>query len=223
MYKRLNCNEMDELISAYIDNELSQGLDEAVENHLAECENCTKKMSDFKKMSNVIKISGINKGNNIDQDYSETLNPYLENIDMCSFVEENLSEYIDDELSHFDKMKIKKHLKECKFCKKDYETLFELKVSLKKYFDQNLESTFKENDLERIVKRLTVAKFKDYLIVSMASAFVVSMLVWFSFNTLHPQSLNANDGETIQQINLKYKHEEGKVADTEDEEKETEE
>lgn len=212
MYKNLHCEEVNELLSAYMDNELSQGLEEAVELHLDNCAICEKKLYEMEKVSNVIKISAKQQWDKLKDDvFVKKLDKYMDAISECRFTEENLDNYIDKELDSTAETRIKNHLKKCKYCRYDYENLIDFKLSLKNYFDKALDSPLKENDFQQIISKLAKARLFDYLTVSIASIFAVSALVWFSVSTVHPVISNLDNGKAIQNINLKSNSKEHKT------------
>jgi anti-sigma factor RsiW len=207
MYKNLNCLEVKELLSAYMDNELSQGLEEAVEIHVENCESCAETLYEMEKISTIIKTSAKRTEDSLDEDvYAKNLDKYLDTIEDCRFTEDNIDDYIDKELDFESEKKISYHLKRCKYCRYDYENLIELRLSLKNYFNKKVDNSVEENDLEKIISRIAKARLQDYLTMSLASVFVVSIFAWFSVNIVYPKISKLDDSKSIQNINLKYTH-----------------
>jgi predicted anti-sigma-YlaC factor YlaD len=204
MYKNLSCKEVEEVLSAYMDNELSQGLDEAVELHLDNCQACTEKLSELEKIRSIIKISAARQENSFKGNvFVENLSDYLDEIEDCRFVEENIDDYIDKELDSAAETRIRSHLKKCKYCRYDYENLLELRSSLKNYFDKKIDNCTEENELEKIISRIAKARLINYIAVSATCIFAVSVLAWFSVNTIYPSISKLDDGKSIKNINLK--------------------
>ncbi|MFA6990381.1 MAG: anti-sigma factor [Candidatus Gastranaerophilaceae bacterium] len=205
MYKNLSCKEVEELLSTYMDNEISQGLDEAVELHLDNCQSCTEKLSELEKIRSVIRMSASRQENSFKGNvFVENLTEYLDEIEDCQFTEENIDDYIDKELDSSGEMRIRNHLKRCKYCRYDYENLLELRLSLKNYFDKKVDDSLEENDLEKIISRIAKVRLMNYVTASVACIFAVSVLTWFSVNTVYPAISKLDDGKSIKNINLKH-------------------
>lgn len=68
----------------------------------------------------------------------------------CKLVSDNLSAFMDKELDNDFSSEIKKHLCECFECRKKFSKLLKLHYLLKKYFDGETYSDYKENLLNNI-------------------------------------------------------------------------
>lgn len=104
---KLTCAQMDVLITFYIDNELSNALKKQVEEHIKTCATCRAKYDIIKSMLLDLKSSF----NLSDANEREDLNfskDKLTSQHYCMF-KNNLSAYIDNELSNDENIKIKKY------------------------------------------------------------------------------------------------------------------
>lgn len=94
MNKNLTCNQVESLINLYVEGKLSTQMLRCVDLHLINCSHCRKKIEDLKSI--------ISKSDNAkDENFAK------EDIFSVEFIN-NLSAYVDNELTPNDNIKIKK-------------------------------------------------------------------------------------------------------------------
>lgn len=102
----LTCSQMDVLISFYIEGDLSINLKKQVEEHMKNCATCRAKYDIIKSMIEDIKLS-ISENKNINTNNDINLQTKIFSPQYKIF-KNNLSAYIDNELSSDENIKIKK-------------------------------------------------------------------------------------------------------------------
>ena len=104
---KLTCAQMDVLISFYIDGDLSAALKAQVEEHIKNCVTCRAKYDIIKSM-----LSELKNNFNIKEDSSESKTEEKYSTQVTSqqyrLFKNNLSAYIDNELTNDENLKIKK-------------------------------------------------------------------------------------------------------------------
>lgn len=126
--KYLICGELEDQLSAYIDNELDNQMQKTIDQHVSNCKICSVKLSQIKTFSQIINSS-----------QNSLIIPQIKKIDFdllneCKGMDTLISSYIDGEVTNENKIKIEKHLAKCKACYRDYTQLNELTKELKSYF-----------------------------------------------------------------------------------------
>ena len=101
---KLTGAQMDVLISFYLEGELSSALKSQVEEHIKNCAGCKAKFDIIKSM-----LDDLKKDLNLDEDFTEE-SSYKTKVSSQQYrvFKNNLSAYIDNELSSDDNIKIKK-------------------------------------------------------------------------------------------------------------------
>ncbi len=127
--QELNCEQVVTLLTFYIEGKLSRKLSENVEHHLSMCPSCKEK---YIKLSKILEnYAGIK--NKINED-EIVINEEEFNTPQYQVFRDNLSAYIDNELSDDDNLKIKKIAIANPLARKDLENIY--------YFKQILQSSF---------------------------------------------------------------------------------
>ena len=150
---KLTCSQMDVLISFYIEDELCKSLKYQVEEHLKQCSICRAKYDIIKSMLVDIK-------NKVYESDSET--PCLrQGIDDSSnskhyrVFKNNLSAYIDNELSTEENVKIKKFTINNKFARKDLEDSYNIRRLMNESYNKSKEDA-KSDYTKNIMKQLEI-------------------------------------------------------------------
>ncbi len=113
MKKDLTCNQVSALINFYIEGKLNQRLREYINLHIQKCPVCRKKIQELTKILNNYK-----QQKNTKENQEEPLN--------FEFIN-NLSAYMDNELSSSDNIKIKKMTISNPSARKKLETMYKFK------------------------------------------------------------------------------------------------
>lgn len=139
MDKYLTCKQVEFLMKFYIEKKLNSVLYEYVKLHLNNCAECRSKYEALKPSNAKI--------------YSQT---HAEGKDVCtsqrSYIQ-NLSAYVDNELSSEDNIKIKKMTISSPVARKDLETMYSLKRILQASFNKTkmgLKFDFSRNILSKV-------------------------------------------------------------------------
>lgn len=121
MNKELTCNQVAALINFYIDGKLNSRLREYVDLHLAKCPTCRKKIQELQKI--LSKFKQLNQTSN-----SKNIEPLK-----AEFIN-NLSAYMDNELSTNENIRIKKMTISNPNARKELESMYNFrKIALSAY------------------------------------------------------------------------------------------
>ena len=170
---KLTCTQMDVLISFYIDGDLSTALKKQVENHLQNCPSCRAKYDIIKSMlvdlknclSNEEEKSNLAKQPATSQQYRLFKN--------------DLSAYIDNELSEDESIKIKKFTINNKNARKELEDNYNIRKLMNESFKKS-ESEIKKDFSKSILKQLELEDeihSNIHPAVKLIIAFAIAVLV----------------------------------------------
>ncbi len=175
----LTCTQMDVLISFYIEGDLSNSLKAQVEEHLKTCSSCRAKYDIIKTMISDLKKS-INpkpvkeKENNI-SGQKETK--------QYKFFQNELSAYIDNELSCDENIKIKKFTINNPLARKELEDSYNIRKLMSDSFNKTkLDS--KQDFSKSILKQLEIEQddaFDIHPAIKILIVFTVLVLILTSF------------------------------------------
>lgn len=138
MNKKLTCNQVISLLNYYFEGKLNPTLKEYVSLHIENCEHCKKK---FQELQNII-----NK-------YSCPENKFSEENAVSIELKNNLSAYIDNELSYSDNIKIKKYTISNNNARKELELMYKFKKILHsayEYTKKDLKKDYSKNIIKEI-------------------------------------------------------------------------
>ena len=117
---KLSCSQIDILISFYLENELSPCLKQKFEEHLAQCKTCSEKYKIIKTAFSEMRTSTLSEGfDNSNDNYHTTSH--------CNILDTKISEYIDNELSNDENIKIKKFTITNKLARKELEDSYNIR------------------------------------------------------------------------------------------------
>lgn len=132
------CEDIKALISAYIDNELSNDEYIKVKNHLKECKSCLSNYNELKNLSLMFK-KNCGKNNACKNLANKAIKKALDTNEIkCEKVLSLLSPFIDGEISVSEYYEVEKHLNNCLKCKRKYNSLLKLSKSVKTAFNGNV-------------------------------------------------------------------------------------
>lgn len=171
----LTCAQMDVLISFYIDDELSSVLKKQVEEHLKNCATCRAKYDIIKTMICDLKTDLGLKQNN------EPENLYKTQVTSKQYglFKNNLSAYIDNELSIDENVKIKKFTINNIQARKDLEDSYNIRKLMNDSFNKT-KTDAKQDFSKNILKKLEIEKDDIFVIhpaIKILSIFTISVLI----------------------------------------------
>lgn len=151
---KLTCSQMDVLISFYIEGDLSSALKTQVEDHLKDCSSCRTKFEIIKTM-----ISDLKNNLEINENFSKfktsTNHTLLKDSKQYNFFKENLSSYLDNELSSEDNIKIKKFTINNLQARKDLEDSYNIRKLMNESFKKAQQDS-KQDYSKNILKQLEI-------------------------------------------------------------------
>ncbi len=139
------CEDIKALISAYIDNELSNDEYIKVKNHLKECKSCLSSYNELKNLSLMFKKNCLKNNTCKNLANKAAKKAFDKNEIKCEKVFFLLSSFIDGEISVCEYYEVENHLKNCLKCKRKYNNLVKLSKAVKGAFNSNI---IKENVVE---------------------------------------------------------------------------
>ena len=175
---KLTCSQMDVLISFYIDGDLSSSLKSQVEEHIKNCASCRAKYDIIKNMLVDLK-------NNFN--YEEKASGDKKEEKFCTKVtsqqyrlfKDNLSAYIDNELTNDENLKIKKFAINNSNARDDLESVYNIRRIMNDSFKKTKAEA--KSDFSKSV--LNQLEFEDeavsgfHPVIKLIFAFVIIVLV----------------------------------------------
>lgn len=149
MKKSLDCKKVLSLLSLFIDNKLDIETSYAVETHLLKCGECYKK---YLEMKDIITNLHFEYEKLIDE-FNKIENQNLFNIREYDSFYNNISPYIDNELSYDDGIKFRKYLVNSKPARKELAKAYNLMNNIKQSVSK-FKNSLNINYSKKIVKRL---------------------------------------------------------------------
>ena len=177
---KLTCGQMDILISFYLENELSPCLRQQFEEHLRECKSCGSKFEMIKTMFSEMRNKTCSEGFN--DNYGTKVH---ENI-----FSTKLSEYIDNELSGDENIKIKKFTITNQKARKELEDSYNIRRLMSDSYKKT-KADAKQDFTKSILKQLELEEAAQagfhpaisLLIVFTVTVLVVTTVVLLSLNS----------------------------------------
>ena len=163
----ITCAQMDVLISFYIEGDLSSVLKTKVEEHLKKCSNCRAKYEIIKTMIDDLKETFDDK------------EEIFANNNQYRLFKNNLSAYVDNELSADENIKIKKYTINNKKARKELEDTYSIKKLMNDSFSKT-KSEAKQDFSRSVMKQLDLAcenNLSFHPLLKVAIAFVMTVLV----------------------------------------------
>lgn len=167
----ISCSQMDVLLSFYADGDLSTTLRRKVEEHLNNCSVCRAKYEIIKSMFEEMKL-GADIRKNINCEPEENCRQY-------KFFRNKLSEYIDNELSGDENVKIRKFTINNKQARKELEDNYTIRKLMSDSFNKT-KNDMKYDFSGNIVRQLAPEfhnRFIKRSISQIALAFIATVLV----------------------------------------------
>ena len=163
----ITCAQMDILISFYIENDLSKALKKKVEEHLKRCSICRAKYDIIKSMLNDMRSTVEEKEEVCTNGNSQ-----------YRVFQNNLSAYVDNELTNDENIKIKKYTINNKKARKELEETYNIKRLMNDAFKKT-KSDIKQDFSRSIMKQLELRDEKSlsfHPVLKVAIAFVMTVL-----------------------------------------------
>lgn len=168
---KITCAQMDVLISFYIEGDLSKALREKVEEHLKECSACRCKYDIVKTMIKELHESVNEKEEGV---YSTGVS------NQYRVFKNNLSAYVDNELSQDDSIKIKKFTISNKNARKELEDTYNIRKLMNDSF-QKTKLDAKQDFSRNVLRQLDLGEAECNLgfhpVLKVAIAFVFTVLI----------------------------------------------
>lgn len=173
---QLTCAQMDVLISFYIEEDLSKALKKQVEEHLKQCPTCRAKYDIIKSMLEDLKNSF---------DREEEILPLQDSIkepvtsQQYRVFKNNLSAYIDNELTNEENIKLKKFAINNKKARKDLEDSYNIRKLMGDSF-RKVKAESRHDFSKNILKQLELeeeATLGIHPVIKLIIAFTISVLV----------------------------------------------
>ena len=167
----ITCAQMDVLLSFYVEGGLSRSLKNQIEEHLKTCSVCRAKYDIIKSMLNDIKDAV-----EID-DYKKT-DEYTDSKPFAAF-KTKLSEYIDNELSSDENIKVKKYTISNKKARNELENFYNLRKIMNNTYKKS-KNDIKEDFSKKIMKQIVPNYNESYIfnpIIKAGAAFVLTVLI----------------------------------------------
>ncbi len=174
--QELNCNQVMTLMTFFIEGKLSSKLMASVEYHLSICADCRQKYMKLKKiLDNFSEIK-----NKIDNDCAEIDEKFYDNPQYKVF-KENLSAYIDNELSDEENIRIKKIAIANPLARKDLENIYAFKQLLQSSFSRT-KNSMKNDFVKKTLNKLSIKEDSDndhqfYKIITVFAGIMTFILV----------------------------------------------
>lgn len=158
MNGKLNCNQVVTLLTFYIENKLDLNLSRSVQEHLNTCPDCMEK---YKKLRRILEnFSAIKtKITQEEQDIEQYNNQQYQRF------KENLSAYIDNELTDNENIKIKKIAISNPLARRDLEEFYAFKKLLSSSFNKTkneLKYDYSKKTLEKMFEKEETNAIKPF-------------------------------------------------------------
>ena len=172
----ITCAQMDVLISFYLEGDLSKQLKTKVEEHLKKCSVCKTKYEIIKSMLNDLRNS-FNDDENLQlKDNCKSNSKTLSH--QYRIFKNNLSAYMDNELSSDENLKIKKFAINNQNARKDLEDAYNIRKLMNDSFSKT-KGNVKQDFARNIVKQLDPNDENNlgfHPVLKYAAAFVFTVL-----------------------------------------------
>lgn len=174
---KLTCAQMDVLITFYIDGDLSFSLKKQVEEHMKSCASCRAKYDIVKSMVLDLKTS-LNLENDVNLDKNQSFNTKVTSQHYRLF-KNNLSAYIDNELTNEENIKIKKFTINNLQARKDLEENYNIRKMMKESFDK-IKNDSRHDFSRSVLRQLEFedeANFGLHPIIKLIIGFIVIVFI----------------------------------------------
>lgn len=182
---KLSCEQMEILLSFYIENELSPCLREQVDEHLRECEKCSTKYAMIKEIfADMKEVLPEDTYVELDDGFTKSHSKFDKELSA------NLSAYIDNELSDEENIKVKKLAITNNIARKELEDSYNIRRLMSDSF-KKVKSDVRDDYTKNIIKQLELAELtamEFHPAIKLLITFTISVLIITAFVLI---SLNA--------------------------------
>lgn len=178
---KLTCAQMDVLISFYLEGELSSSLKKQVEEHIKACSICKAKFDIIKSMITDLKKS-VELEDRLELDENKERNTYATTQHYRVF-KNNLSAYLDNELSSDENIKIKKFTINNSQARQDLEESYNIRKLMNDSFKKT-ESEARHDFSKSVLRKLELDEdvhFGIHPAIKLIIAFTFLVLILTSF------------------------------------------
>lgn len=182
---KITCNQFENLLSFYVNNELTDNLKQAFEDHLNICPQCREKYSIIHSIIDEIKEAYNKFINSEDYRITKTVEEDCVKTD-CNLLE--LSAYVDNELPEERSVKIRQSIVSRPNVRKKVEKLYKLrKILTESFIDEknSLKSDFSRSIVRSLNENYEYRRaYIHCLIFIMVIVASVVLSVWFIFHVV---------------------------------------
>ena len=173
---KLTCSQMDVLLAFYIDGDLSQSLKNQVEEHLKNCSTCRAKYNIIKSM-----ITDLKNCIDTEEDEFSPDPAYKTRVTSQQYriFKNELSAYIDNELSNDENIKIKKFTINNPKARQDLEDSYNIRKLMNDSFKKT-KSESRHDFSKSVLRQLELEDEADLglnPVIKYAAIFIISVLV----------------------------------------------
>ena len=170
----ITCLQMDVLISFYLEGDLSEALKEKVQEHLKKCPACRAKFNIINSL-----FSDLKKDVSPQKQTEEIFSTHIHPTKQYQFFKNNLSAYIDNELSEEENIKMKKYTITNKNARRDLEDTYQIRKLMQDSFKKTKSDT--KSDFSKNIMKQINSNYSNELgfnpLISVAFAFIMSVLL----------------------------------------------
>lgn len=136
---KLTCSQMDVLISFYIEGDLSSSLKKQVEEHINTCSVCKAKFEIINSM-----LKDLRKDLDLEEQCVSSQTTTAQNTHQYNLFKNNLSLYLDNELTNEDNLKMKKIAINNKKARKELEENYNIRKLMNDSYNKTIDDTKKD-------------------------------------------------------------------------------
>lgn len=204
MENYLTCQKATSLLSIYIDGKLSGELKEKLELHLMKCPACFEK---YKQMKNILESLKISYENMI-REFDEIETTRIFNIREYEKFKNNISAYLDNELSSEESLDFRKFLFKSKAAREELDSYYDLKNSIKECFQEqmnNIHINASKNIINRLRRKHNVYHYpyQKVAIITGLIIFIGSAGIFYSYEAkAHNKQLKLPKIQAIKKLSF---------------------
>lgn len=205
MENYLTCKKAASLLSIYIDGKLSGELKEKLELHLMKCPACFEK---YKQMKNILENLKISYEKMI-RDFDEIESTRIFNIREYEKFKNNISAYLDNELSSEESLDFRKFLFKSKAAREELNSYYDIQNSMKEAFQEQMNGihiNVSRNVINRLKRKNNVYSYpyQKVAIITGLVIFIGSAGVFYNYEAKihHKQQLKLPKIEMFKKLSI---------------------
>ena len=172
---KITCSQMDVLISFYVEGELSPSLKSQVEEHMKNCKVCKAKYDIIKSM--ITDLKNVFDAETAEDALQATSGKVVSQ--QYHLFKDNLSAYLDNELTNDENIKIKKFTINNKIARKELEDSYNIRRLMNESFNKSKSDT-RQDFSKNVIKQLELeeeAALGFHPAIKLLIMFTISVLV----------------------------------------------